>query len=1000
MRRVFFGHRLWAPLIFPLLIGARTVGAAMVNPEAERFFAILAGSFQSGNYESVISESKSFQNQFPKDLKAAAVHYLRAEALFRQGRFNEASAEFKDFIGDHGGRNENMAISARLRMGECLFNLKKYLAAMDHFEMVEKSKNAGLRAEALLGLAYSALVRGEHAKAEIHLLKLLQAKPGYSHLPPVTIPLALIHMERGQFQDAIALLERAPDDPGSQYYRGVCQRLTHRVIASVQILKELVDNDTKRQWSDKALYQMGEAFFQSKEYPLAHNSFQRLFTKELQSPLRPFALFRMGCVNFQNGSFEAAGQNWSRLMKEFPENISGPAAQYLLAEIVLRQNQLGNAIAGFGGLVSLDDYSMDAQYKVIWSLAVQGQHDMAIARADRFLKEFEWGDLHAKVMLLKGISQQSMKLTDAAVTTYQAILDRFPNTPYYEKALYLLAVSLVQNHRYAEVVTLVYGILKSAPASPTRWQAETYYWVAESYFNIGQFELAKQTYEFITKNFRQTDLLPGATLGVAASLARMGLHDQARDMQAKALDLSQDMNKPGVKRTAMLDSADVLFNQRQYEKAAGYYEEFAVKYPEDTRADRALHQAGVALYRLEFFTEALKKWDQLITRYPSSRLAPEATFQIARTHFGLGQYDKSFSAFQKVVEVYPEFPLAKEALLTMGQCHYNVGDIPRAVDQYRAFMTKYPNDERTAEVEDLLQMAFYKQGRSGGDLKQLAAQFPQSKFTSDIYWELGAEAFNQKNYDRALDYFQRLILDFPNSSQMLQAFYYKADSYFLKGEYKSAVENFKNFLVNYSQDPLAKDARFKLGVAYFSLQDFSEAAVAFHDFIQSHPEDPKARDAALNIPVCYAKAGKPFQGVATYEDFLRRFPGDPKTAYAFLQIGQMYEDGEDYLKAADAYRKVPGDQPEIFEALFSVGRCYKKLRAPMEERGAYEALRGMIPRDNKFRLAGLVLLAEGFEQDGNLESAVAIYQDILSNSANPDWRAIAQKKIKALKGGK
>jgi TolA-binding protein len=375
-------------------------------------------------------------------------------------------------------------------------------------------------------------------------------------------------------------------------------------------------------------------------------------------------------------------------------------------------------------------------------------------------------------------------------------------------------------------------------------------------------------------------------------------------------------------------------------------------------------------------------------------------FQTARTYFGLGQYNSAYQSFRKLTELYPESPMAKESMLQMGQCFYNAGDIPRSIDQYTAYLKKYPNDEKTGEVQELLQMAFYKQGKTGADLKDVAAQFPRSKFTADIYWELGAEAFNRKDYDKALGYFERLIMDFPNSSQSLQAYYYKSDSYFLKGEYANAVTNFKNFLVNYPQDTLAKDARFKLAVSYFSLKDYTEAAVAFHDFIESHPADPKARDAALNIPVCYAKAHQPFQGVGAYLEFLRRYPSDPKVPNVYLQMGQLYEEGEDYVKAVESYKKIPSDQEEIYEALFSLGRCYKKLKTPTEEKAAYEALGALTPRDNKFRLAGLVLLGEALESDGAVEKAIAVYQDIASHSTNPEWRAVAQERISALKGGK
>ncbi|MBL0059458.1 MAG: tetratricopeptide repeat protein [Elusimicrobia bacterium] len=897
--------------------GMGAAQAAFVNPDAERLFVVMSGAFQSGKYETSIAESREFLRQFARHPKAAAAQYVKAESYFLQNRWPEAAAEFKEFIDNNGAsENANLIISARLRMGECHFNLKKYLTALDHFAWVEKSKNDSLRAEALLGSAYCLLARGEHAKAEGYLVKLLESHGGYANLPNVVVPLALIYMERGEYQNALELLERAPGDPSCLYYRGVCQRLLNRVIASAQLLKEVLDNDEKKLWTDRALYQMGEAYFQSKEYPLAYNSFKRIYTTELASPFRPFALFRMGCVDFQNGKFDQAGLNWTQLVKEFPQNLSGPASQYLLAEISLRQGELAKAIPGFSGLITNNDYTMDAQFKIIWSLAVQGQYDVAIAKADRFLKDFEWGELHAKVSLMKGLCQMMMKKPDEAIATFQFILDRYPNTGYFDKALYLMAVTMIQERRYAEVVTHVL------------------------------------------------------------------------------------LNNADMKKTGTLDSADVFFNKREYERAVGFYEEFIAKYPDDSRTERALYQAGLALYRQEYFTEAIGKWTTLSVKHPASKFAPDAVFQTARTYFGLGQYNQAYQSFRKVVELYPASPLAKESMLQIGQCFYNAGDIPRAIDQYRAYMEKYPDDEKAKEVQELLQMAFYKQGKTGGDMKELVAQFPKSKFTADIYWELGAEAYNRKDYDKALDYFQRLILDFPDSTQAMQSFYYKADSYFLKGEYAAAVNTFKNFIVNYPQDVLTKDSRFKLAVSYFSLKDYGQAALSFNDFLEAHPSDPKSRDAALNIPICYTKSGQPFQAIDAYMNFLRRYPGDEKTAYVYLQVGQLYEEVEDYMKAVETYQKLPADREEIFEATFNMGRCYEKLKAPTEQKKAYETLRRLSPKDNKFRLAGLALLGELYEKEGATAQAVAVYADIASFSTNAEWRAIAQQKVKDLKGGK
>lgn len=980
-----------------LILAPFTSYAWPVNPEAEREFERAAGAFQSGQFETAAAEARNFLRQFSKHPKSAAARYLEAESLFRQDRWPEAAESFRTAFREADDVKDTwIKGSARLRLGECHFQMKKYLNALDHFAAVEKMDNRALRAEALIGSAYSYLARGEHAKAEIYLVRLLQSYPGYNDQSRVIVPLALIDMERGDFHSAVDKLTQCPTDPASLYYRGVCRRLMGQAIASAQLFKELLDADQGKPWRDAAYFEMGEAYFETREWSLAHDAYQKVAHSESAGDLKPLALFRLGCVNVQSGAYGRAAAHWGELIKDYPQSLSRGDGEFLLAEIALRQNELSQALTAFSALGSNPPYAMDAQFKVLWILAAQGQHDMVVAKSEAFLKDFEWGDLHARVSLLKGYAQRAMSKTDDALRTFQYVLDRFPQSPYADKALYLMAVTLVEARRYAETVTQVYASLKTAPATPTRWQAETYYWVGEAYYNLGQFELARQTYDVVVKNYRDSSWVPASLLGEAASLSRLGRYEEAEEKQALARSLSDESSNPDVKKTALLDSADVLFNQRSYQKAASFYEEFVRQWPDDVRVDRALFQAGQALYRLEFFTEAINKWTTLAERFRQSQWAPEATFQAGRTYFGLGQYPQAYQMFRKVVEFYPQSPLAKEADLQMGQCHYNAGDIPRAVDHYKAFLEKYPKDEKTKEVQDLLQMALYKQGRSGGDMTRLMEQFPKSKFNADIFWELGAEAYNRKDYDKALDYFQRLVLDFPDSTQALQAYYYKADAYYLKGDYSSAVTAYRNFLVNYPQDTLAKEAKFKLAVALFSLKDYGQAAVAFNAFHEAYPSDPRARDAVHNIPLCHAKAGQIFQALDAYDAFLRLFPNDEKRLEVLLQKGQLYEQAEDFAKAVDVYKSVPKDQPEGSEALFALGRCYEKLKAPTERKAALEALRAFNPRDDKFRLAGLVLLAETYEKENAKAPAVEIYRDIASHSTNAEWRSLAQQRVKEL----
>ncbi|MBK9923273.1 MAG: tetratricopeptide repeat protein [Elusimicrobia bacterium] len=124
-----------------------------------------------------------------------------------------------------------------------------------------------------------------------------------------------------------------------------------------------------------------------------------------------------------------------------------------------------------------------------------------------------------------------------------------------------------------------------------------------------------------------------------------------------------------------------------------------------------------------------------------------------------------------------------------------------------------------------------------------------------------------------------------------------------------------------------------------------------------------------------------------FKNFVLNYPQDALAKDSRFKLAVAYFSLKNYGEAAVAFH-------DFIEKHPAQGRCYKKLKAPTEEKAAYEALRRLTPRDNKFRLAGLVMLGEMLELEGAKDQAVAIYQDIASYSPNAEWRQVAQEKIR------
>jgi hypothetical protein len=73
------------------------------------------------------------------------------------------------------------------------------------------------------------------------------------------------------------------------------------------------------------------------------------------------------------------------------------------------------------------------------------------------------------------------------------------------------------------------------------------------------------------------------------------------------------------------------------------------------------------------------------------------------------------------------------------------------------------------------------------------------------------------------------------------------------------------------------------------------------------------------------------------------------------------------------------------------------MNLPNQELLVYEKLRSKGPRNNEARITGLVTLAELYQEMGKIDDSISVYEDIASNSPNPDWKQAAYDRARTLR---
>jgi TolA-binding protein len=922
--------------------------------------------------------------------------YVMAQIFFERGEYYQASQILWE-LSKNPNEDPYMRASVLLRLGECYFNSELYDQAYAVFLRLSKSPLNTLSSEALYGMALSALGMDKKGLALQHWQEMIQRAPTYQDLPDRVFGQGLIFFRNDQLVKAQEFFNKYPNDPRNLFFSGLVRRSLGDTAGALVTFQNVIKKFDQTAWVTRAQFETAETYYQAGDTPLALRGFEAVATAPRQ-PLWVDTNFREACAEFQNKHYAQVIELLEPLLNEAPDHRLAPAERHILVEAYVQRNRLDDVINLCSRRGPTEKRTPDENYALVWVLAAKGEYERSIGLAEESIKHFYDPELTPKLLLIEGFAYQKMGRFADAVTSLQLVVDRYPTSEVAARALLLMALAYHRAGDYQSVVTLVNRQWGALPAEIRDKARETEFWIAEAYMGTQNYKEARARYEKFTSLGLDNPMTPYAYFGLATAESQLGESERARATLKEFQELALE-KKPDLAPLATLQLGHLYFNDKAYDRAISAYREFRAKNPKDPKVPGVLFQEATALYRGEYFSDASKTWRLLAKDYPRSPLAPQALFQSAKMEFDMGHYAEAVADYRKLIDEYSTSPLIPDARLQIGNCDYNAGNYAAAVAAYNDFIKKYPTDDRVPNAQSYVQTSYYRMKKTPEEIEKLTAGQVKSGVLADMYWENGAKAYNAKDYVKAQQYFQKILLDFPSSSAAPRAYFYRAESLYSTGKLDEAARAYKTFVEGYPNDEQVPMAMFRLGVAYFDMKSYPEAAQAFQKFVKAYPDDPMAKNAALNVPLCYLKSNQWDKAVSAYQDLAASAKDAVTQASALFQAGLVKQKMGQDLEAAQAFLRVPAGAAEYPEALYSAGMSYERLQDGVNETRVMERLASVEPKDNPYRIAGVLKRAEIYEGAGNKAKALALYQDAAGHSKDQAALALAQKKIQEL-GGK
>ncbi len=272
----------------------------------------------------------------------------------------------------------------------------------------------------------------------------------------------------------------------------------------------------------------------------------------------------------------------------------------------------------------------------------------------------------------------------------------------------------------------------------------------------------------------------------------------------------------------------------------------------------------------ELLEKTIKHHELIIARYPNEPFIPNMMFELAEAHASKSQFNfkQQMKEYDEAIKKFEKGEILTEPVL------------PRI---------SYKN---TIEL-------CYK----------LFEKFPDIPFKDKILYRLAICHLDEGNYDRAKEYFQRLIFETPESQKVSESHFRLGEYYFNQREFNKAIEQYKYLLESWD-DPYFNMALYKLGWTYYNVNDYANAISTYIYLISdinlletlNTELLGKTKADVKNEAIDYiAHSLTEYGGPVTAKKLLDTKETESFAIEIFLRMGEIYKKRNFYPEAIETY---------------------------------------------------------------------------------------------------
>jgi tetratricopeptide (TPR) repeat protein len=966
-------------------------------------------------------------------------HYNNGIELFEKKAYSAARKEFHSYVGlSEKSLNPNKFNIANAEYYSALASL--YSHAKDADIEVERFvvKNSDHPKTKLIfnDLAKSFFDKGDYDSAIKYFEKAIENRQDNLDTYEIRYQLALAFYQKKDFENALKEFDYvkgtvAPNALNAAYYAAVINFQKENYDLALIDLRRV---ENVNPYKMEVPNWIGQILYRQKKYEELLDYTEPIIANPNGRKIDELCLLTAE-VHFFNNSFEKAAAYYEKF-KGFRRGTIDDQVTFRHAFSLYKTENYDKSAVLFKVLASTNSElgQQSAYYLGIASLR-SGDLNSAMAAFDAARKQNfdkaiqeEATYNYIKVLVEKGNNQQ-------AITDLQSYIKAYPNGKYIDETNELLSEILFETNNYLSAITYIEGLTRKTVKIEAAYQKLCFNQGVLD-FNLEKFENAIQYFDKSISKPLNSNLALQAKFWKAESnyqLERPGTEDLYREL------LNSSDKKLRLK--SLYSLAYLFYNQKEYNKALNFFEEFRTKAKGDpslaqnyedalvrtadcnlankdysqalksydlafqtnkTDKDYALYQKGLTLKFLGRDSESKDVFEKFTKTYTNSRLIDDALFQNAVLEMDKSNYASAVSIFTDLLRKKPNSILVPQVLLKRALSFSNLQNHDKAIEDYKVILNKFGKTEFANEALLGIRESLNSSNRSE-DFFEIAEQYkvnnPGGNSVQSLQFDSAKDLYYAEKYEKAIQSFKSFIKSYPASTNTSEANYLIAESYFLLNNKSEALKYYQEIVVSNQVEFLTKSAM-RSAAIYYDQQNYNDA---IQNYLQAAGSTSNQRDIVLAqeglIKAYYFKGN--YDKTLENVDKIISEGGNTvlgATNRATLYKGKALMKKKEFNPAKSAFESVIGMAKDVSgaEAKYFLGEM---LYLQKQYDASIKSLQELSNDFSDFVFwyeKAFLLIADNYAAKNDTFMAKATLNSIIENSDNKETIQIAKQKLNLL----